>query len=201
MSKTDPRVDAFIEKKAAPFAQPILKHLRKLVHRACPATEETIKWGMPTFMYDGRILCGMAAFKAHCAFIFWKGTLIVPNAKEEGMGTLGKITSKKDLPSDTVLLKYLRKAMAFNEGAAAAIKRPLKHARKPAPKAPADFMRALKANKRALATYKAFSPSHQREYVQWIVEAKTEETRERRMETAIDWMSEGKHRNWKYERK
>jgi uncharacterized protein YdeI (YjbR/CyaY-like superfamily) len=186
--------------EAEPFAQPILIHLRRIIHKNCPQVEETLKWGMPHFIYNGKILCGMAAFKAHCAFGFWKGSLVIAQdeAKAKGaMGQLGRITSIKDLPSDKKLVSYIKRAMKLNEAGEDAPKSPAKH-KKPPVKPPADFLRALRANKKALATYKSFSPSAQRDYVEWIVDAKTDETRERRLETAIDWMSEGKARNWKY---
>lgn len=202
MPKKDPRIDKII-KESPPFARPILTHLRKVIHKNCPKVEETLKWGMPHFVYEGKILCGMGAFKAHCIFGFWMGRLIVDkdnNKANMGMGQLGRITSVKDLPSDRMLGFYIKQAMKLTDSGPASPKRPVKH-KKPALNPPSDFLRALRANKKALATYEAFSPSHKREYVSWITEAKTEETRERRLETAIEWMSQGKSRNWKYERR
>jgi uncharacterized protein YdeI (YjbR/CyaY-like superfamily) len=196
MGKRDPRVDAYIA-KAAPFAQPILKHLREIVHEACPEADETIKWSMPFFDYHGS-LCHIAAFKQHCAFGFWKGKLLfVGDApREEAMGQFGRITSLKDLPSKKILGAYIKQAMKLNE-TGAKTERP-KSAPRPAPKTPDDLLAALKKNKKALATYEAFSTSCKREYVDWISEAKRVETRAKRVAEAVGWMDEGKQRNWKY---
>ena len=198
MPKKDPRVDGYIA-KAAPFAQPILKHLRKLVHAECPDVEETLKWSMPSFLYKG-ILCGMAAFKEHCTFGFWKHDLVVgdqgaPRA-EEAMGTFGRITKLSDLPNDKVLLGYIRKAVELND---AGIKKPARPKRpREELKIPSSLKLALKANKKALETFEQFSYSHKKEYVEWITEAKRDETRDKRLATAIIWIAEGKPRNWKY---
>ena len=202
MPAKDDRIDSYIA-RAAEFAQPILKHLRKLVHQGCPAVGETLKWGFPNFMYQNSILCSMAAFKAHCSFGFWKGELLFANNKglkpAEGMGQFGKITAVSDLPEPEVLLELIREAVRLrNEG--------IKPSPRPRPaikrelEIPDDLTAALKKNQRALAAFEAFSYSHRKEYVQWIVEAKREETRQRRLVTAIDWMAKGKSRNWKYER-
>ena len=192
-----PRIDAYIE-RAAPFAQPILAHVRALVHEACPEVEETIKWGMPTFVHAGAILCGMAAFKQHASFGFWKHALVVGEGEpRDGMGSYGKLASLKDLPSEKTLLAHIRKAMQLNEDGVKAPAR--KSAPKPPPEAPADLVAALNKNKAAQATYDAFPPGCKREYVEWIVEAKREETRAKRLAQAVEWMAEGKRRNWKYE--
>jgi len=199
----DPRIDAYIE-RAAPFAQPILGHLRELVHEACPQVEETIKWGMPTFVHAGGILCGMAAFEQHASFGFWKHALVVGDGGDaaetprDGMGSYGKMASLKDLPPSRTLLAHIRKAMKLNEDG---VKAPSarKSAPKPPPVAPDDLVAALKKNKAAQAGFDAFPPGCKREYIEWIVEAKREETRARRLAQAIDWMAEGKRRNWKYE--
>ena len=200
MPKKDPRVDACIAKSAA-FAQPILKHIRKLVHFGCPEVEETIKWQFPSFMYKG-MLCGMAAFKNHCTFGFWKHELIfgkeklAANGEERGMGQFGRITSLSDLPKDDVLLRYIKEAVRLNDEG---IKVPSRA--KPKKKAlivPDYFMKELKKNTKALAVFEGFSYSHKKEYTEWIAEAKAEDTRKRRLETAIQWMTEGKARNWKY---
>lgn len=200
MAKKDPRINAYIA-KSADFAKPILIHIRELVHKACPDVEETLKWNMPTFMYHG-ILCGMAAFKEHSVFGFWKGTLIVGEKGKslEAMGSFGCIKKRSDLPSNKVLTGYIKQAMVLNEKG---VKAPPK--RKSAPSKPLEvppyFTAALKRNKKAKGAFEGFSPSHQREYVEWITEAKTDATREKRMATALEWLSEGKSRNWKYERK
>jgi len=196
MGTRDPRIDAYIA-KSGEFARPILTHLREAVHRACPVVEETMKWSAPHFMYEG-MLCGMASFKAHCAFGFWKGSLIVDDGRsKEAMGHFGRITSLDQLPSKKVLTGYIRKAMELNEKG---IKSPTRSKReaKPEAKVPKDLAAALGKNKKARATFDNFTRSHRREYIEWITEAKTEATRQRRLETAIEWMAEGKSRNWKY---
>jgi uncharacterized protein YdeI (YjbR/CyaY-like superfamily) len=160
--------------------------------------EETLKWSLPAFTYKG-ILCGMAAFKQHCTFGCWKHELIFPKGSERdgAMGQLGRITSLADLPSDKVLLGYVRKAVELNE---AGVKKPAP----PRPKAgkklvvPDYFTAALKKNKKASATFEGFSYSHKKEYVEWITEAKQEETRARRLQTTLEWLAEGKSRHWKY---
>lgn len=194
----DPRIDAYIE-HAAPFARPILAHARALVHKACPDVEETIKWGMPTFVHAGGILCGMAAFKQHASFGYWKHALVVGEGEPQtGMGSYGKMTSLQDLPTDKTLLAHVRKAMKLNE---AGVKSPSarKAAPKPPPEMPGDLIAALKKNKLAQATFDAFPPSCKREYIEWIVEAKREETRVKRLAQTVEWLAEGKRRHWKYE--
>jgi len=194
MGKRDPRIDAYIA-KSPDFARPILKHLRDVVHEGCPGVEETVKWSMPHFDYHGGPLAGMAAFKAHCAFGFWKGSLIVPGSSY-AMGQFGRITALSDLPSDKVLVGYVRKAARLNEEGVKA-PRPIKPAKKEI-RIPPDLSSALKRNPKARTTYEGFSPSRKREYLEWITEAKTEDTRKKRLDTAIGWMAEGKPRNWKY---
>lgn len=206
MAKTDKKIDAYIM-KSADFAKPVLMHIREVVHKACPDVEETIKWGFPNFTYKGSILCSMAAFKQHCAFSFWLGALMKDpkNILKSGedrtsMGHLGQIKSLEDLPSDKVLQAYIKEAMAL-------IDKGVKMEKKASPAAkkelevPAFFMSALKKNKKALATFESFSNTNKKDYLEWITEAKTEETREKRMETAIEWMAEGKTRHWKYVKK
>jgi uncharacterized protein YdeI (YjbR/CyaY-like superfamily) len=200
MGTRDPRVDAYIA-KSADFAKPILTHLRDVVHAACPDCEETLKWSMPTFMHHG-ILCGFAAFKEHAAFNFWKGALIEgvgPNSANggEAMGNFGCIESLKDLPSRTVLTAYIQKAMRLNEEGVAV---PRKKVPKPAAKVPAELAAALKKNAKARTTFEKFPPSHRREYIEWIDEAKREETKAKRVAQTVEWLAEGKSRNWKYER-
>lgn len=199
-ARKDPRIDAYIA-KAAPFARPILQHLRKLTHQACPAIEEDIKWGMPSFQYRGKILCGFAAFKAHATFGFWHQGMEKLLKKELGtlddaMGLLGKISSLDDLPADKVMLRYLKTAVALHDSGAAA--RPKPKARPELP-APADLADALKRSKKAAATWAGFSPGRRREYIEWITEAKRPETRETRLITTIEWVAEGKTRHWKYQ--
>ena len=194
----DPRIDAYIE-RAAPFAQPILQHVRVLVHEACPAVEETIKWGMPTFVHAGAILCGMAAFKQHASFGFWKHALVVGEGEpRDGMGSYGKMASLKDLPPKKTMIAHIRKAMRLNEDG---VKTPAtrKSAPKPPPQTPDDLAAALAKNEVAQTTFDAFPPGCRREYIEWIVEAKREETRAKRLAQAVEWLAEGKRRNWKYE--
>jgi uncharacterized protein YdeI (YjbR/CyaY-like superfamily) len=200
MPKKNPKVDAYIA-DAAGFARPILKHLRKVVHVGCPGVEETIKWGFPHFVYNGNI-AGMAAFKAHCSFGFWKGALIFgPEKAEErdGMGQFGRITRIADLPDEKTLIGYVRQAAHLNE---AGIKAPraAKPKPRPAPKVPNDLAAALAKNAQARQIFEIFSRSKQREYVEWVTEAKRKETRQQRIATSIEWLAEGKSRNWKYER-
>ncbi len=203
MKKTDPRIDAYIA-KAADFAKPVLRHLRKLVHKGWPEAEETMKWSHPSFLYGGKILCGMAAFKAHCTFGFWhkkmEDVLGSDGAKAgEAMGSLGRITSLDGLPADGMMIRYIRKAALLNESEAPGRPRPGGKPAKARP-VPADLAAALKKNKKAASTFDAFSTSHRNEYVEWITEAKREETRAKRLETTLEWLAEGKSRNWKYEK-
>lgn len=209
MSKPNrnPKVDAYIE-KAQPFAQPILVHLRKAIHAGCPQVEETIKWSMPFFEYRGVILCNMSAFKEHCRFGFWgleisavlrKGGIV----REGGASTLGRITSVNALPPEKKLVDWVAQAAALIESGKerspiAARPRSVKPAS--APKTPPDFNRALSKNKKAVAAFAAFSPSCRRDYIEWIVDAKRPETREKRIATAVDWIAQGKQRNWKYQK-
>jgi uncharacterized protein YdeI (YjbR/CyaY-like superfamily) len=198
MAITDPRVDAYIQ-NAAPFAKPILTYIRKSVHAGCPEVEETMKWSFPHFVYKG-MLCSMASFKAHCSFGFWKGSLLEVPPNGTPMSQFGRITSLDDLPGSKELTRLVRQAASLNDDGVK-IARPKRTVPKAAPKAPADLQKALKGNAAASAAFKALSPSHRREYIEWITEAKTEATRKKRLGTTIEWLAEGKSRNWKYERK
>ena len=201
---TDPRVDAYIE-KAAPFAQPVLTHLRKLMHQACPRVTESVKWGMPFFIQQGVILCHMAAFKQHCAFGFW-GPQMKKALKRNGlhssdaMGVLGRITSLQDLPPDKELLAYMRHASELVESGERrqSIERPRNKVKKSV-RVPPELAAALKKNKLANQVFAELSPSCRREYADWIAEAKRPETKEKRIAQAMDWIAKGKSRNWKYE--
>ena len=203
----NPKVDAYIA-KAQPFAQPILEHLRELMHKGCPDVEEAIKWSMPFFVYKGANFANMAGFKQHCSFGFW-GKEISRLVSEtggakpgDGMGLVGKITSLKDLPPDKQLLMWIRQAAAFidsGEFTSPMAGRPEKAAKKPEAKASPEFAAAIKKNKKAAAVFADFSPSCKREYVEWIAEAKREETRDKRIAQAVEWIAEGKQRNWKYQ--
>lgn len=203
MAKKDKKVDAYIA-KAQPFAQPILKHFRALVHAICPDVEEKIKWSFPHFDYKG-VMCSMAGFKQHCAISFWKAALmkdkaLVENAKsEEAMGHLGKITSLKDLPADKKLVAYIKEAMKLNDDGVKLPAKP-KAAAKPVV-VPPELTVALRGNKPAKETFDGFSDSHKREYIQWITEAKTDATKEKRLMQAVEMLAEGKNRNWKYAKK
>jgi uncharacterized protein YdeI (YjbR/CyaY-like superfamily) len=200
MGKKDPRVDAYID-RSADFARPILKRIRKLVHASCPDVEETMKWQFPHFMHHG-ILCSMAAFKEHCTFGFWKGSLmksLKSHAKsEQAMGQYGRMTKLADLPSDKVLLAQVKEAAQLN---AEGVKTPKVKKEKAPLRIPPYFTAALKGNPKAFSTFNDLSPSHKREYIEWITEAKTDGTREKRIETTLQWLAEGKSRNWKYERR
>lgn len=204
MGNGNPKVDAYIA-KAKPFAQPILEHLRELMQKACPGVEETIKWNMPFFVYRGAILGNMSAFQAHCRFGFWGKEIgaVVREARAAeitGADSLGRITSVQDLPPDKQMLGWIRQAAAFVDSGeytspvAARSRKP-----KPEAEVPADFATALKKSKRAAAFFADFSPSCRREYIEWIAEAKRDETRAKRITTAMEWIAEGKQRNWKYQ--
>ena len=201
MGTRDARVDAYIE-KAQPFARPILRHLRKIVHEGSPEVVETMKWSFPHFDAHGSMMASMAAFKQHCAFGFWKGSLIGATGARNGaapaMGSFGRITSLADLPGEKKLVAYVKKAADLNRNGVKVARR--KPAKDRSLSVPSYFTRALAKNKRALAAFRGMSRSQKREYVDWLVEAKSEETRSRRLETAVKWLSEGKSRNWKYER-
>ncbi|GGD91677.1 hypothetical protein GCM10011515_09200 [Tsuneonella deserti] len=193
--KTDPRIDAYIA-NAAEFARPILTRLRALVHSALPQAEETIKWSMPHFTVLGKNVAGMAAFKAHCAFtIHGEG-----RAGTEGMGQHGKLASVEDIPPDAELVAKLIAATARIESDGSATKARSRSAPKTEIPMPEDFAAALAGNPQARATLEGFAPSHRREYVQWVTEAKREETRAKRIAQSVEWLAEGKKRNWKYER-
>lgn len=193
----DERIDVYIARQAD-FARPILEHLRAVVHHACPACEEAIKWSMPAFLYKGKQLAGMAAFKAHATFGFWQRQAVVDGAerKDNAMGQFGRLTSLADLPPPERLAEMVQAAMAAID---AGVKTPRAASTKPAPDMPEDLAAALAASPPAQATYDGFPPSCRREYLEWVVEAKRPETRARRVAQAVEWMAEGKKRHWKYE--
>lgn len=197
MPKKDPRIDAYIA-RSADFAKPILTHIRKMAHIACPDVEETLKWRMPHFLYKG-ILFAMAGFKQHCTLHFWKGALVLGKdfqKSEAGMGQFGRITALSDLPSEKILVGYMKRAVELND--AGVKKEPSQPKTKKKLVVPSYFTAALAKNAKARATFENFSPSHQREYVQWITEAKRDETRAKRIATTLLWLTQGKPRNWKY---
>lgn len=198
MGKRDPRVDAYI-RKSPDFAKPILSHIREVAHEACPDVDESIKWGAPFFEYKG-VLAGMAAFKQHCGLNLWKGALIVgDDGKRDSAGQFGALKNVSDLPAKRVLIGYFKQAAKLNEEGIKTPGRDTK-VKKPEAKVPPDLAAAMKKNKKAQSVFDAFSPSNRRDYIEWITGAKTDATREKRLATAIEWMSEGKSRNWKYER-
>lgn len=200
MGTKDKRIDAYIA-KSAEFAQPILRYIREVVHEGCSEVEETIKWGFPHFDYKG-MLCAMAAFKQHCSFGFWKGSLIFGKTEksEDAMGHFGRITSLKDLPPKKVLLGHVQKAKQLNDEGVKVPRKAVPRGVKRELNVPDYFTKAIKKNKKALATFEGFPYSHKKEYVEWVTEAKTDETRNRRLQTTVEWLEEGKSRNWKYER-
>jgi uncharacterized protein YdeI (YjbR/CyaY-like superfamily) len=200
-----PQFDSYIE-RSADFAQPILNHLRSIVHEACPMVEEKMKWSFPNFEYKGKILCSMAAFKQHCTFGFWLGGVmddpesILTKIGETTMGQFGRIKTMEDLPNDQVIIRYIHEAMRLTDEGV----KPPKSAitkEKVDLTIPRDLENALKANIKAKATFEHFSVSKRKEYIEWINDAKTEATMEKRLATTIEWLEEGKSKNWKYERK
>jgi hypothetical protein len=199
MPTTDARVDAYIE-KSNDFAKPILRHLRAVVHEACPGVEETMKWSFPHFDYKG-MMCSMAAFKQHCAFNFWKQALLEKSAfpaEKTAMGSFGRITSLKDLPNDKTLKKLIVDAARLNEEGVKVIKTVSKEKKELV--VPDILTGALATNALAAETFNNFPYSKKKEYVEWITEAKTDATRDKRLATTIEWLAEGKARNWKYEK-
>ena len=197
-------IDAYIA-KAADFAKPILEYFRELVHSTCPEVEEKIKWSYPFFDYRNQIMCNMAAFKNHASIGFWKASLMKDQSEfiltggTHTMGHIKNITDKSKMPSDKKLVALLKEAMRLNEEGVKIIAKP--KLEKAAIEVPGYFTKALAKDKKAKEVFEKFAPSHRKEYLQWITEAKTEETRNKRMKTAIEWISEGKGKNWKYEKK
>jgi uncharacterized protein YdeI (YjbR/CyaY-like superfamily) len=196
MTTTDKRVDTYIA-KAPDYAKPILTAVRAMIHEGAPDSEETIKWGHPAFIQNG-MLCGMAAFKEYCAINFWKATLVIdPDARQtNSAGVLGKITKVKDLPPKRVFVGYVKRAVEVNASGLKVPRAPAKP-KSPLP-TPKDFRQAIDKSAQARQAFESLSPSHRREYIQWITEAKQDSTRARRIAQAVEWMAEGKPRNWKY---
>jgi uncharacterized protein YdeI (YjbR/CyaY-like superfamily) len=209
MPNIDPRVDAYIA-RSPDFARPILEFVREAIHAGCPDVEEGIKWRMPSFDYQGAILCNVAAFKQHCAVNFWRAPDLKVNGKpigspgdKGGMGNFGRLTSVGDLPSRAAFVALVKQAVRLKAaGGRTLMARTPSRPRAPRPVVvPDDFTRALARNRRARVTFEGFPPGHRREYVEWITEAKTDATRQRRLATAVEWLAEGKPRNWKYMKK
>jgi len=200
MGSRDPRVDAYIAKSAG-FARPILTHLRELVHATVPEVTEEVKWGMPAFSYKG-MMVGFAAFKEHAALNFWKHKLIFGEERpDDAMGSFGRITTLADLPADEVLAGYLREAKRLNDEGVRAPPREKPAEERKEPAVPDDLVAALETSPAAMEHFEKFSPSKRKDYVEWITEAKSGATRKKRLDTAVEWIAEGKGRNWKYERK
>lgn len=201
MQSNNKTIDAYID-KSQDFAKPILRHLRSLVHKACPMTEEKMKWSFPHFDYKGEMMCSMASFKQHCAFGFWKASLmknseeLLSAAGKTAMGELGRITSIEDLPNDKELISGIKEAMKLNDEGIKIKAKPV--ISKEEIVMPGYFTKALTKNKKAKEVFGQFSASHKREYLEWFAEAKKEETRNRRVETALEWIAENKSKNWKY---
>ena len=196
MGTRDKRIDAYIA-KAAPFARPILTRIRADVHTACPDVEESLKWGAPAYLHHG-ILCISAAFKAHCALVLWRAPLIAGAVKSrDSRGHFGKLTSVKDLPTKPVLVKLLKQAVTVNESGTRRSQRAAPKAKK-AVLVPADLAAGLRKSAKARKEWADFSPSARREYIDWITEAKRPETRAERLKTTLQWVAQGKPRNWKY---
>jgi uncharacterized protein YdeI (YjbR/CyaY-like superfamily) len=205
MPTYDPRVDAYIA-KSAPFSQPILEHIREVVHQACPEVEETLKWGMPSFEYKG-LMCGVAAFKKHCTFGFWKSSLlndphgVLKDQEQAAMGSFGKMTSMKDLPSDKILKALIKDAMRLNDEG---IKIPTATRKRGVVKneipEPEYLTKLLAKNKKAKENWDKFAPSHRKEYLEWITSAKRDETRDKRLAQTIAQVAEGKPQHWKYQK-
>jgi uncharacterized protein YdeI (YjbR/CyaY-like superfamily) len=196
MGKRDPRVNAYIA-KSGDFAKPILRHLRELIHDAVPEVSETMKWSAPAFEYKG-VLAVMAAFKAHCNLILWKASMVIGGEGNAERGPLRNIAKLSDLPPDKTIRKWLSEAATLNEQG---VKTPRTAKPKKPVSVPTELTKALARNKKAAAVFESFPPSHRREYANWIAGAKGADTRERRVETAIEWIAEGKGRNWKYEKR
>lgn len=204
METFDKRIDDYIA-SSAEFAKPILNYLRELIHQASPEISETIKWGMPFFDYKGTV-CNFASFKQHCTFGFWKSSLlpdpanVLKSEAESAMGQFGRITAIGDLPSKEVIMEYVRNAVLLNEtGVKVARKKSTEGIVEPI-QPPGYFIEALSKNPLAQSTFEKFSNSHKKEYIEWIKEAKTETTREKRLSTTLLWLSEGKSMNWKYKK-
>jgi uncharacterized protein YdeI (YjbR/CyaY-like superfamily) len=201
----NPQFDNYIE-RSAEFAQPILNHLRELVHEACPMVDEKMKWSFPNFEYKGSILCHMASFKQHCTFGFWLGGVmddpdnILIKVGETAMGQFGRIKGLEDLPRDEIIIRYIHEAMRLSDEG---VKPPKSEITKTKVDLtiPKELEEALNTNDKARATFDHFSPSKRKEYMEWINDAKTEETKEKRLATTIEWLEEGKSKNWKYDKK
>jgi len=203
MEKYSSKIDAYIE-KSQDFAKPVLHYIRETVHEFCPDAEETMKWSFPHFIYKGKNLCAMASFKQHCTFGFWlekeMKTMqeITQNIEKNSMFSLGKIEQVADLPSKPQLKKAIKEAMELTDMGVTMKKAPPS---KIEMEIPDYFQRALEAHPKAKEIFEKASPSFRKEYIAWVTEAKTEATRDKRLEQSLEWIAEGKGRNWKYQKK
>lgn len=193
-----PDVDLYIQ-QAAPFARPVLSHLRQLVHQTLPAVREEIKWGMPFFCLQHN-LCFMAAFKAHCGFGFWRadalGLIAAPTGRVKGMGQFGKIVDLGDLPADLVLQQLLLRSATLAATPAASLPRQKKP--QVALPMPVAFADALQQHPNATAYFQQLTIAQQNDYIEWFTTAKTAVTQQKRLETSLLWLAEHKARNCKY---
>lgn len=192
MAKLEPRIDDHIAKAGA-FARPILEHFRALVHKTIPECEEAIKWGMPHFTLGGRNLAGMAAFKKHVSIFFHH------DEQPGGTGKFRQIAAMEDLAEDSLIEERLRAAVERLSSAAAQPRTKAAAAPKPVPDMPSAFSQALIAAA-AMDRFDMMAPGYRREYIEWVADAKTDATRDKRIAQAVEWIGEGKHRNWKYQK-
>jgi uncharacterized protein YdeI (YjbR/CyaY-like superfamily) len=202
--KKNQKVDDYILKSAS-FSQPILYKMRAIIEEAEPHIEETIKWGFPCFTYQNKIICSFSAYKNHCVFRFWQGSSledsdgILAKVGETEMGELSKIKNLEDLPNSEVLIKYIRTAIELSQKGSA--KKPMTKEKKLTIDLKSiDLPEIFNSFPKQAEKFDTFSPSHRKEYISWINEAKTDETKLKRIKTMMEWLLEGKSRNWKYEK-
>ena len=201
MAQLNKKVDAYVN-KAAGFAQPILQHLRSIVLDTCPEAEEDIKWGTPHYSYKGDHLCMMAGFKNHCSFSLYKAEFMKDEKISESVkagkkfGYMDKLTSLSDLPAKKILVALIREAMALN---AQGVKKVKPATDKPKLLAVPDyFENALQGNPKAKDVFYTKSDAFRKDYLVWITGAKTEDTRQSRIDQSLEWIAEGKKRFWQY---
>ncbi|MFO0981250.1 MAG: DUF1801 domain-containing protein [Planctomycetota bacterium] len=164
MAKTNARFEARI-KQAAPFARPILTHLRAVMHATLPEVEEDLKWGHPTFLYKG-IFASVAAFKQHCTFGFWKHDLLVEQlsaADQKAMAGCGRITSVADLPNEKTLARIIKAAAKLNDDGVKPVRAKPRPVKDRVVEVPPDLRAALHRDAKARAAFDAFSYSHKTE--------------------------------------
>ena len=185
----NPKVDAYIDKQQD-FAKPILKHVRKLAHEALPRAEEALKWGVPYFTVNGKNAVGMAAFKKHASVM-----VCSTETAGGGMGNFGKLTDVSQLPGDEELIRQFRES-------AEAVQSPetSQPKTKPVLAMPDDLASAIADTPSAQEVFDGFTDAQRRDYIEWVMSAKRQPTREKRVATAAEWIGEGKKRNWKYEK-